>query len=148
MTTPNGSRPNYISPHSADKKLDTMGHIYAEEVTYNFYYQLWSVVGASWYIFNFSERQHSINYFAKYDMFSVQEIALRSGNKELISELRINMRLGKTSHLTPIRVLSGISLRGRYKELYSAKVDINLPLTEVQDQYVFLGNFRPIFQRR
>ena len=79
------SSSNHISPHSADRKLDGVICM-PKRFTCDFYYQLWSVVGASWDIFDFSERQHSINHFAKYDMFSVQKIALRSGNKELIRE--------------------------------------------------------------
>lgn len=67
-------------------KLDWKGDIQVG-LTCNLYYQLWSVICASWYIFDFPDRQHSVNHFAKYNMFSVQEIALRGGDKELASRV-------------------------------------------------------------
>jgi len=51
--------------------------------TYDFDHELWSVIWTGWNIFDFPQREHSIDHFTENYVFSVQEIALCRGYKEL-----------------------------------------------------------------
>ena len=53
------------------------------EPTGDFNNQLRSIVGASGDVLNLPQCEHAIDDFSKHDVFSVQEIALGSGDKEL-----------------------------------------------------------------
>lgn len=94
-----------------------MRGILGDVLTNDLHRQLRSVVWARGHILNLAQREHSINNFAKDDVFSVEEVALCSRDEELHSAL-VSVTAGwsltgGSAYLTPVRIGTGVRLSDR-----------------------------------
>jgi len=118
--------------------------------TCNFHCQLRSIVGPGRHILDLPQRQHSVDYPPKNDVFPVQEVAFCGRNEELplYGQSTFCRRRSKRLTWQPFVLAPELASNVHESKIRGSKgASKSLPSIKVLGQYVSLGSFRPMRPR-